>query len=65
LPGKFIANSEEENFAGLARINRELIGSLEALDAAHWLVLDGQPIRSNGEATHNSAVVHKMPMFTK
>jgi len=32
--------AEEENFAGLARINRELIGKAEALDAGHRVVLD-------------------------
>jgi hypothetical protein len=32
--------AEEENFAGLARINRELIGKVEALDAEHRVVLD-------------------------
>jgi hypothetical protein len=32
--------AEEENFAGLARINRELIGKAEALDAAQRVVLD-------------------------
>jgi len=32
--------AEEENFAGLARINRELIGKVEALDSAQRVVLD-------------------------
>ncbi|MBM4123143.1 MAG: IS1380 family transposase [Nitrospira sp.] len=32
--------AEEENFAGLARINRELIAKVEALDAAQRVVLD-------------------------
>jgi len=32
--------AEEENFAGLARINRELIGRVEALDSAQRIVLD-------------------------
>ena len=32
--------AEEENFAGLARINRELIGKAEALDSAQRVVLD-------------------------
>jgi hypothetical protein len=32
--------AEEENFAGLARINRELIGKVEALDSSQRVVLD-------------------------
>jgi hypothetical protein len=32
--------AEEENFAGLARINRELIGKAEALDSAQRVLLD-------------------------
>ena len=32
--------AEEENFVGLARINRELIGKVEALDSAQRMVLD-------------------------
>ena len=32
--------AEEENFAGLARINRALIGKVEALDSAQRVVLD-------------------------
>jgi hypothetical protein len=32
--------AEEENFGGLARINRELIGKAEALDSAQRVVLD-------------------------
>ena len=32
--------AEEENFAGLARINRELIGKVEALDSPQRVVLD-------------------------
>jgi hypothetical protein len=32
--------AEEENFAGLARINRELIGKAEALDSVQRVVLD-------------------------
>jgi hypothetical protein len=32
--------AEEENFAGLARINREVIGKVEALDSAQRVVLD-------------------------
>ena len=32
--------AEEENFAGLARINRELIGKAEALDSPQRVVLD-------------------------
>src|SRR5712691_8213657 len=32
--------AEEENFAGLARINRELIGKVEALGSAQRVVLD-------------------------
>ena len=31
---------EEENFAGLARIDRELMGKVEALDSAQRVVLD-------------------------
>ena len=30
--------AEEENFAGLARINRELIGKAEALDSPQLVV---------------------------
>ena len=32
--------AEEENFAGLARLNRELIGRAEAIDSPHRVVLD-------------------------
>jgi hypothetical protein len=32
--------AEEENFAGLARLNRELIGKAEALDSPYRVVLD-------------------------
>src|ERR1017187_7067476 len=32
--------AEEDNFAGLARINRELIGKVEAFDSAQRVVLD-------------------------
>jgi len=32
--------AEEENFAGLARVNRELIGKAEAIDSPHRTVLD-------------------------
>jgi hypothetical protein len=32
--------TEEENFAGLARINRELIGRVEAVDSPQRAVLD-------------------------
>ena len=32
--------AEEENFAGLARINRELIGRVEAVDSPQRVVLD-------------------------
>ena len=32
--------AEEENFAGLGRINRELVGRVEALDSAQRVVLD-------------------------
>ena len=32
--------AEDENFVGLARINRELIGKVEALDSAQRVVLD-------------------------
>ena len=32
--------AEEENFAGLARINRELIGKMEALDSLQRVVID-------------------------
>jgi hypothetical protein len=32
--------AEEENFAGLERINRELIGKAEGLDAGRRVVLD-------------------------
>jgi hypothetical protein len=32
--------AEEENFAGLARINRELIGRVEAIDSPQRVVLD-------------------------
>jgi hypothetical protein len=32
--------ADEENFAGLARINRELIGKVETLDSAQRVVLD-------------------------
>ena len=32
--------AEEENFAGPARINRELLGKVEVMDSAQWVVLD-------------------------
>ena len=32
--------AEEENFVNLARINRELIGKVEAIDAKQRIVLD-------------------------
>jgi hypothetical protein len=32
--------AEKENFAGLARMNRELIGKVEALDSVQRIVLD-------------------------
>lgn len=32
--------AEEENFRGLARLNRDLIGSAEAGDSAYRVVLD-------------------------
>jgi len=32
--------AEDENFAGLARINRELIGKAEAVDSPEGVVLD-------------------------
>jgi hypothetical protein len=32
--------AEEENFAGLAGINRELVGRVEAVDSPQWVVLD-------------------------
>ena len=32
--------AEEENFVGLARINRELIGKVETLDSPQRVVLD-------------------------
>ena len=31
--------AEEENFAGLARVNRELIGNAEAIDSPHRTVI--------------------------
>jgi hypothetical protein len=32
--------AEEENFAGLARLNRELLGKAEAMDSPQRVVLD-------------------------
>jgi hypothetical protein len=40
--------AEEENFAGLARINRELISKVEALDAVQRVVIDRHSTRDPG-----------------
>ena len=49
----------EENFAGLARINRELIGKADALDAVQRVVLAMDstevPVYSNAERFTNPA----------
>ena len=47
--------AEEENFAGLARINRELIGKVEPLDPAQRVVLDmgSTEIPVYGEQEHS------------
>ena len=39
-PSRRTLLAEEENFAGLARVNRELIGNAEAIDSPHRTVLD-------------------------
>ncbi len=48
--------AEEENFAGPARINRELIGKAEALDSPQRVVLDMDPteIPLYGEQEHSA-----------
>src|SRR3974377_2471472 len=48
--------AEEENFTGLARINRELIGKAEALDSAQRMVLDmdSTEIPVHGQQEHSA-----------
>ena len=48
--------AEEENFAGLARLNRELIGRAEAIDSPHRVVLDmdSTEIPVYGEQEHSA-----------
>jgi hypothetical protein len=40
--------AEEENFAGLARINRELVGKVRATDAQRRIVLDLDSVGAAG-----------------
>ena len=47
--------AEEENFAGLARINRALIGKVEALDSAQRVVLDMDSPRFRCMASRRTA----------
>jgi Transposase DDE domain group 1 len=52
--------AEEENFAGLARLNRELIGKAEALDSPYRTVLDmdSTEIPVYGEQEQSAYNVH-------
>jgi len=64
--------TEEENFAGLARLNRELIGKAEALGSPYRTVLDmdSTEIPSTGAGTEclqralsNPPVIHPLLLF--
>jgi hypothetical protein len=66
--------TEEENFAGLARINRELIGKAEALDSAQRVVLDmdsteipvyGQQEQSAYNGHFESTCYHPLLLFNR
>jgi len=66
--------AEEENFAGLARINRELIGKAEALDSPQRVVLDmdsteipvhGQQENSAYNGHFESTCYHPLLLFNR
>jgi hypothetical protein len=66
--------AEEENFAGLARINRELIGEAEALDSPQRVVLDmdsteipvyGQQEQSAYNGHFESTCYHPLVLFNR
>ena len=66
--------AEEENFAGLARINRELIGKVEALDSAQRVVLDmdstevpvyGEQENSSYNGHFESTCYHPLLLFNR
>jgi len=66
--------AEEENFRGLARLNRELIGSAEAEDSAYRVVLDmdsteipvyGQQEQSAYNGHFESACYHPLLLFNR
>jgi hypothetical protein len=66
--------TEEENFAGLARINRELIGRVEAVDSPRRVVLDmdsteipvyGQQEHSAYNGHFESTCYHPLLLFNR
>jgi len=66
--------AEEENFAGLARINRELIGKAEAVDSPQRVVLDmdsteipvyGQQEQSAYNGHFESTCYHPLLLFNR
>jgi hypothetical protein len=66
--------AEEENLAGLARINRELIGKVEALDSAQRVVLDmdsteisvfGEQENSTYNGHFESTCYHPLLLFNR
>ena len=66
--------AEEENFAGLARINRELFSKVEALDATQRVVLDmdsteipvyGQQEQSAYNGHFESTCYHPLLLFSR
>jgi len=66
--------AEEENFAGLARLNRELIGKAEALDSATRTVLDldsteipvyGEQEQSAYNGHFESTCYHPLLLFSR
>jgi Transposase DDE domain group 1 len=66
--------AEEENFAGLARLNRELIGKAEALDSPYRTVLDmdsteipvhGEQERSAYNGHFESTCYHPLLLFSR
>jgi hypothetical protein len=66
--------AEEENFQSLARINRELIGNVEALDSPHRVVLDmdsteipvyGQQEQSAYNGHFESTCHHPLLLFNR
>jgi hypothetical protein len=66
--------AEEENFAGLARINRELIGRVEAIDSPQRVVLDmdsteipvyGQQEQGAYNGHFESTCYRPLPLFNR